>query len=258
VERLTSLRLRNFKSWRDTGELRLAPITALFGTNSSGKTSLLQSLLLMRQTTESPDRKRVLEMGGPGSLVDLGTAQDVQFGHDASNNVSLEVSWQERASVVLQDPLARAQKLASRLYDSDKLSLATELEIDRASISVRRTDYGLGEARVSMVRRQEDVGYDLESSSNSSGTLDGHGTFQLRRTSTDFPIRSGSISRMLPFSAISNFSSSKGSLESAILGPSETIRAGSTCFRAACPVTLADEASSQSTPWWPLVCEGHW
>ena len=34
------LHIENFKSWKDTGEVRLAPITVLFGTNSAGKTSI--------------------------------------------------------------------------------------------------------------------------------------------------------------------------------------------------------------------------
>ncbi len=42
---LTSLRAQNFKSWADTGEIRLAPITGFFGANSSGKTAILQLLL---------------------------------------------------------------------------------------------------------------------------------------------------------------------------------------------------------------------
>lgn len=33
---LTGLRLRNFKSWADTGEVELRPITGFFGANSSG------------------------------------------------------------------------------------------------------------------------------------------------------------------------------------------------------------------------------
>ena len=41
---LTGMRMKNFKSWEDTGDLRLAPITGFFGTNSSGKTALLQML----------------------------------------------------------------------------------------------------------------------------------------------------------------------------------------------------------------------
>ena len=43
---LTQLRIEDFKAWRDTGPIRLAPITAFFGANSSGKTSLLQFLLI--------------------------------------------------------------------------------------------------------------------------------------------------------------------------------------------------------------------
>jgi len=42
---LTHLKLDNFKIWRSTGPTRLAPITLLLGTNSSGKSSLIQSLL---------------------------------------------------------------------------------------------------------------------------------------------------------------------------------------------------------------------
>ena len=53
---LTELRIQNFKSWADTGPMRFAPITGLFGANSSGKTSLLQLLLMLKQTVESTNR----------------------------------------------------------------------------------------------------------------------------------------------------------------------------------------------------------
>jgi len=39
---LTELSVNNFKSWKRIKQMRLAPITGLFGTNSSGKTSVLQ------------------------------------------------------------------------------------------------------------------------------------------------------------------------------------------------------------------------
>ena len=47
---ITELRTQNFKSWKDTGALRFAPLTGFFGANSSGKTSILQALLLLKQT----------------------------------------------------------------------------------------------------------------------------------------------------------------------------------------------------------------
>lgn len=60
----TCLSLKNFKTWRDTGKINLAPVTVLLGTNSSGKSTLLQSLLLLKQTAASPDRSIHLNLGG--------------------------------------------------------------------------------------------------------------------------------------------------------------------------------------------------
>ncbi len=90
---LTSLRLKKFKSWVDTGEMRLAPITGLFGTNSSGKTSILQLLLLLKQTVESTDRAQVLNLGGDQALVDLGTFRDVVHGHSTPGWVEWSLAW---------------------------------------------------------------------------------------------------------------------------------------------------------------------
>jgi predicted ATPase len=91
---ITDLTLRNFKSWRDTGSFRLAPITGLFGTNSSGKTSILQMLLMLKQTIESPDWRPVLNLGGEDrSLVDLGSFQDLVFRHDLKLPVEFQIGW---------------------------------------------------------------------------------------------------------------------------------------------------------------------
>ena len=53
---LTRLDLHNFKSWSHLDNMPLKPITGLFGPNSSGKTSILQFLLALKQTVESIDR----------------------------------------------------------------------------------------------------------------------------------------------------------------------------------------------------------
>ena len=76
---LTQLRIEGFKAWRDTGSIRFAPITAFFGANSSGKTSLLQFLLMLKQTAASADRTQVFELGGDRSMVELGTYDDILF-----------------------------------------------------------------------------------------------------------------------------------------------------------------------------------
>ncbi|MFV8781901.1 AAA family ATPase [Microbulbifer sp. SA54] len=80
---LTHLKLDNFKIWRSTGPLRLAPLTLLLGTNSSGKSSLIQSLLLIRQTVKNDDPNLDLNLGNPDNdsskpdSVTLGQFQDV-------------------------------------------------------------------------------------------------------------------------------------------------------------------------------------
>ena len=50
---LSSIRIENFKSFRDTTQIDLAPLTFLAGVNSAGKSSIIQALLLLKQTLES-------------------------------------------------------------------------------------------------------------------------------------------------------------------------------------------------------------
>jgi hypothetical protein len=51
---LTELRVENFKSFGERQRIELAPITLIYGQNSAGKSSLLQSLLLLKQSLQAP------------------------------------------------------------------------------------------------------------------------------------------------------------------------------------------------------------
>ena len=90
---LTHLAIKNFKAWRDTGKIRLAPITVFFWSNSTGKTSILQFLLMLRQTAESPDRHRVLHPGDRNTPVELGTFRDLVFEHELANAIEFALVW---------------------------------------------------------------------------------------------------------------------------------------------------------------------
>ena len=69
----TQLHESNFKAWQGKREVELAPLRLFLGTNSAGKTSLLQMLLLLKQTAESPDRRQHLNLGGqPGDVLHPG------------------------------------------------------------------------------------------------------------------------------------------------------------------------------------------
>lgn len=102
---LTRLRLKNFKAWEDTGDIELAPLTILFGANSSGKSSLHQFLLMLRQTIESPDRRRVLHTGDDRTPVDLGSYSSLLRNSNVESPLEFELDW--RRSTPLQVDYAR-------------------------------------------------------------------------------------------------------------------------------------------------------
>ncbi len=98
----TKLRFQNFKSWEDTGDMGMANITGFFGTNSSGKTAILQFLLMLKQTVESSDRQRILYMGGDSqSYVDLGTSYDLIHQHILPGTISFSLTWKPKPKLEL-------------------------------------------------------------------------------------------------------------------------------------------------------------
>ena len=96
---ITELKAQNFKSWQDTGALQFAPLTGLFGANSSGKTSILQVLLMLKQTVEQPsDWNEPLYFGDEEALVNLGSFDDII--HRPANDSSLKISVSWKSSTV--------------------------------------------------------------------------------------------------------------------------------------------------------------
>lgn len=92
---LSKLRIKNFKSWKDTGEINMAPITMFFGGNSSGKTSLLQFLLMLKQTAEAGNYSgQVLNFDG---IVNLGNFKDVVRDHENKNAIDFVISASQQA-----------------------------------------------------------------------------------------------------------------------------------------------------------------
>lgn len=80
---LTRLRLRNFRAFRDTGEISLFPLTVIIGANNTGKSTLINALLLLKQTLQSESEADPLITAG--SAVDLGSYYDIlRGGHEST------------------------------------------------------------------------------------------------------------------------------------------------------------------------------
>jgi len=71
---LTGLKIFSFKCF-DSLSLPLAPLTLLTGFNAAGKSTTLQSVLLIAQTLRSNSRATELSLNG--SLARLGTLREV-------------------------------------------------------------------------------------------------------------------------------------------------------------------------------------
>jgi predicted ATPase len=90
--RLESVRLKNFKSVRDQ-EINLAPLTVIVGKNSSGKSTVLQSILFLGQNASNPLRRNLAELGCldlNGELVSLGVFKEA-LNDRASSNETISI-----------------------------------------------------------------------------------------------------------------------------------------------------------------------
>lgn len=172
----TQLRIQNFKSWADTGEFRMAPLTGFFGTNSSGKTAILQFLLMLKQTVESSDRNRILHLGGDQySYVDLGTNYDISHRHQLPEKIEFVVEWMPK--LISQDNLIMIAEIIkenekevfkrSKYQSSLRFKSVISIDNDRTSFDFIRYSFKADDNQWNHVgmnlnsQNKEDMTYEL-------------------------------------------------------------------------------------------------
>jgi len=79
--------VENFKSAYDKVPLEFAPLTIFAGANSSGKSTLIQSILLTAQTLQSPVYSKCVVLNG--NIVRLGTFADVLSNGSAKREIGI-------------------------------------------------------------------------------------------------------------------------------------------------------------------------
>jgi len=161
---LTSVSIENFKAWKNTGKIHLAPLTVIFGANSAGKSSLGHLLLALKQTAISTDRQRALHLGDENTFIDLGTFKECIFNHDLSNPLNFCLEWQLPTGFNVKDPLHKKK------YQGDSLKLAVSLlagKTEQPEVTELRFDLGRKQEEILDVRylRKESGKFDLQSES---------------------------------------------------------------------------------------------
>ena len=140
---LKRLKLGNFKSWPEA-DMAFGRITGLFGANSSGKSSLLQFLLLLKQTKDSRDRAAALDLNG--RFVELGTPADVTHGHDENRTLRFRLGFESESDVEAASP--RDGTLAC----SRELAVHAEAGLHKQAFRSRALSYRLGAAEFALKR----------------------------------------------------------------------------------------------------------
>jgi len=135
---LTELSVENFKAWKKIDKMRLAPITGLFGTNSSGKSSILQFLLMLKQTAEADDRKLVLDFGDEDSKANLGSFKDVIYNHNESFSLTFGFKWKLLENLTLEDSLS-----GKKLGPAREMCFKSEICFNDNRLCVKKMRYEL-------------------------------------------------------------------------------------------------------------------
>lgn len=155
--------ISNFKSWERSGTIKTRKITGFFGTNSSGKTSLLQFLLLLKQTVETSDRSLVLNFGSETSYWEAGTMNDIIFSHDTSRELGFSIHWKLNSPFVIMDPTAPKQPL----FEGKEFGFETEIrQTSKSRLYVQKLTYLLDDYQFTMERNNK-IKYEYALSSHS-------------------------------------------------------------------------------------------
>ncbi len=152
---LKEYQLKDFKAFADAAPLLIRPITLLYGPNSAGKSSIIQSLMLLKQTIEEAEDDSVVLLP-QGKLVDLGNYREFVHLHDIDRQVSIKVQLDADSEDItppealdeLSDTLSRIYKfLYSQLQEFPTLALELTFSVEsiRSDIALQRVQLWLGQ-----------------------------------------------------------------------------------------------------------------
>ena len=99
---ITAVSVRGYKSLYDECRLEIRPLTVLAGANSSGKSSAMQPILLLKQTLEASYDPGPLLIDGPNVRFTSADQMLSQPGKNGSFSIDIEVDGNQRLSITFE------------------------------------------------------------------------------------------------------------------------------------------------------------
>jgi predicted ATPase len=149
-----ALRLRNFRSFADTRRIPLRPLTLIVGPNNAGKSTLLNAMLLLRQSLSARSMDPLVTSG---DFIDLGSFMDILRGGPTSEARDLGIELELDASVVQR----ATSEYPDRKYEmplGDRLAVRFSFDATRDQINLDSADFFAGRRRTLGVLRNPAVG----------------------------------------------------------------------------------------------------
>ena len=167
---LKKLTLGNFKAWEQV-DLQFGKVTGIFGANSAGKSSLLQLLLLLKQTKNATDRGLVLDFGSSSGIVNLGSFNNVVHRHDQKRRISWFLDWTLPSKLMT---IAVSGPRSAVAFAGDSLQTRCEVGLRKERLWPHLLAYRFNEAVFSL---------EAQASPGNKFTLEAHNSkgFQFRR-----------------------------------------------------------------------------
>ncbi len=153
---LREYRLTNFKAFGETVTIPIRPLTLIFGANSSGKSSIFQSLLLLKQTLEEAKNPSTALLT-KGSLVDLGTYRDFVHRHETERdfeigayfNLGSDAGSEDSSSESKMGLLSPREQAIAILNDADVtntgLTFRFSYDERKDAVAPPRVDFTIGD-----------------------------------------------------------------------------------------------------------------
>lgn len=126
-------------------EANCARITGFFGTNSSGKSSILQLLLMLKQTKDGTDRAVPLDLNG--DLVRLGTITDVLHKQDRRRSLEWRLTFSHDKEII-RDERMHVESLKGR----KEFTIISANSAKRDALSTTKLSYLIGDHEFSLTR----------------------------------------------------------------------------------------------------------
>lgn len=162
---ITSIKLKNYKCFKEA-DIKFSRITLLTGANSSGKSSLINSILAALQTEGFP-----FYLSPNGKYVNMGSFEEISFNHNrkATIEITLELLARgfllpdnSRISIMskwCENPKSKIPQLEELHYKSSKTEIIIEKKDNKHlfSLTLEKPMYSIGRIQERLKRQRNSI-----------------------------------------------------------------------------------------------------